>query len=162
MAHSKDLEPQLPAENAEVAEMAARFGPPSALTCPDCGGALWQVEDGRLARYQCHVGHQYGPEALDTEQRAAIDNALWTAVRALEEHADLKGRLARRAADNGLHQASEGFAERAREAHSQAQTVRSLLFGAASSSPVAAESEAAANAEGVKVHRNFARARRRN
>src|SRR5215467_10389409 len=43
MGRSKEVEPQLPVENAEVAEMAIRFGPPSPLTCPDCGGALWEV-----------------------------------------------------------------------------------------------------------------------
>jgi hypothetical protein len=74
--------------------MANEFGPPSALTCSDCGGALWEVEDGRVLRYQCHVGHQYAPDVLENEQRDAVDGALWNAVRVLEEHADLKGRLA--------------------------------------------------------------------
>jgi hypothetical protein len=58
------------------------------------------------------MGHQYAPDALESEQRATIDSALWSAVRVLEEHADLKGRLAQRAAANGLEHVSEGFAER--------------------------------------------------
>jgi len=178
-ARSRAVEPQLPVENAEVAEMTTRFGPPSALTCPDCGGALWEIADDRVVRYQCHVGHQYAPDALESEQRATIDSALWSAVRVLEEHADLKGRLAQRAAANGLEHMSEGFAKGARDAHGQAQTIRSVLFAAASDSPAVAGATVAAeelppptpskrpdalrgSEEPQKAHRNFARARRRN
>jgi two-component system chemotaxis response regulator CheB len=123
-----DLEPQLQSEETEVAEMQELFGPPSALTCPDCGGALWEVQEGRVLRYQCHVGHQYAPDNLEESQRDAIDGALWSAVRALEEHAALKMRMADRAAGGGLSKVSEGFAAGAREAHEQAQLIRTLLF----------------------------------
>lgn len=40
MARARDLEPQLPSEETEVAAMEKRFGAPTPLTCPDCGGAL--------------------------------------------------------------------------------------------------------------------------
>jgi len=133
MARTDDLEPQLASEETEVAEMQKRFGAPSPITCPDCGGALWEVREDRVLRYQCHVGHQYAPDALETEQRDAIDSALWTAVRALEEQAELKARLARRAEENGLVTVAGGFSEGARDAHGQAQQIRSLLFSAARS-----------------------------
>ncbi|HET9369673.1 MAG TPA: hypothetical protein VFO19_05475 [Vicinamibacterales bacterium] len=129
MARDKELEPQLPSEETAVAEMKELFGAPSALTCPDCGGALWEVHDGRTIRYQCHVGHQYAIENLEAEQREAVDSALWSAVRVLEEHAELKMRMARRAAEGGLSTVSEGFASSARDAHEQAQRIRSVLFG---------------------------------
>jgi len=131
----EELEPQLASENTEVAEMKELFGPPSALTCPDCGGALWEVQEGRVVRYQCHVGHQYAPENLEGEQRDAIDSALWSAVRALEEHAELKMRMARRAAESGLGVVSEGFAAGAREAHEQAQRIKSVLFSSTPGQP---------------------------
>jgi two-component system chemotaxis response regulator CheB len=179
MARSREVEPQLPVENSEVTEMATRFGPPSALTCPDCGGALWEIADDRLVRYQCHVGHQYAPDALESEQRATIDSALWSAVRVLEERADLKGRLARRAAANGLEHVSDEYAKAAREAHGQAQTIRAVLFAAANDSPAMTAAAVAAeelrpptpskgpdaprgSEERQTAHRNFARARRRN
>jgi len=67
MPRDKAVEPQQPREErllqppetTEVQDMNELFGPPSGLTCPDCGGALWQVPEGRVVRYQCHVGHQY-------------------------------------------------------------------------------------------------------
>jgi hypothetical protein len=46
-----DLEdPQVPGGKTDIARMNAELGPPSALTCPDCGGALWQIDEGRLVR----------------------------------------------------------------------------------------------------------------
>jgi two-component system chemotaxis response regulator CheB len=129
MPRRKDeLEPQLLSEETNVAAMQERFGPPSALTCPDCGGALWEVQDGRVVRYQCHVGHQYAPDNLEDSQRDVIDGALWSAVRVLEEHAALKLRMAERAAAGGLMTVSQGFAEGARDAHEQAQRIRTVLF----------------------------------
>jgi two-component system chemotaxis response regulator CheB len=128
MAQRKELEPQLPAEATEVASMREMYGEPSALTCPECGGALWEIEDGRVVRYQCHTGHQFAPDSLQSEQRDGVDVALWNAVRVLEEHAELKMRMARRARDGGLTNVSAGFEEGARDAHQQAQQIRSVLF----------------------------------
>jgi two-component system chemotaxis response regulator CheB len=128
MARSDTLEPQLRSQSTEVREMQRIFGPPSGLTCPDCGGALWEVQEGRLVRYQCHVGHQYAAENLEAGQRELIDSALWSAVRVLEEHAELKARMARRAADNGMPVVSEGFAEGAEDALEQAQRIRGVLL----------------------------------
>jgi len=126
-ARTQDPEPQLASQPTDVADMNGRFGPPSGLTCPDCGGALWEIDDGRVVRYACHVGHQYAGESLDAGQRDAIDGALWTAVRVLEEHADLKARLARRAADRGMAVISASFAQGSIDARSQAERIRSIM-----------------------------------
>jgi two-component system chemotaxis response regulator CheB len=122
------LEPQRQARGNEVSDMTRRFGPPSGLTCPDCGGALWEVHENDVVRYQCHVGHQYAPDNLDAGQREEIDAALWSAVRVLEEHAELKRRMARRSAEGGLKTVAQGFEQGAREAHEQAQRIRTALF----------------------------------
>jgi two-component system chemotaxis response regulator CheB len=126
-ARTQNPEPQLASQPTDVAEMNGRFGPPSGLTCPDCGGALWEIDDGRVVRFECHVGHQYAGESLDAGQRDAIDGALWTAVRVLEEHADLKARLARRAADRGMDVIAASFAQGSLDARSQAERIRSIM-----------------------------------
>ena len=143
MAREDEPEPQLP-EEEEVAVQAMEdlFGPPSALTCPDCGGALWEIENGKLTRYKCHVGHQFAPDSLAAEQRDAVEEALWSAVRVLEEHAELRMRMARRAEAAGLPTVSEGFAEGARNSHRQAQEIRTLLF-AGGNEPESLEEEVA-------------------
>jgi two-component system, chemotaxis family, protein-glutamate methylesterase/glutaminase len=132
----REPEPQNVADETEVQDMQETFGPPSGLTCPDCGGALWEIHDGALARYRCHVGHQFSIEGLDGEQQDAVESALWSAVRVLEEHADLRHRMARRAEASGMQTVSEAFTKSARDSHRQAHTIRGLLFGRDEPSPM--------------------------
>jgi two-component system, chemotaxis family, protein-glutamate methylesterase/glutaminase len=115
-------------EEVTIEEMKQEFGPASALTCPDCGGALWEIVDGQLVRYRCHVGHQYSADGLDNGQRDAVEEALWTAVRVLEEHADLRSRMSRRADMAGMETVSTGFLDSAQAAHRQAQAIRDVLI----------------------------------
>ena len=128
MARRKEPDPQL-GEETDVEAMEADLGPPSGLTCPDCGGALWEINDGALTRYRCHVGHQYTTEGLDSGQSEAVEAALWSAVRVLEEHADLRKRMAHRAEDAGMAQVASGFHASAQNWQGQAHTIRELLFG---------------------------------
>ena len=125
----QEPDPQNAAEETDVEEMEQQLGPPSGLTCPDCGGALWEIEDGALTRYRCHVGHQFTTEGLDAGQSDVVEGALWTAVRVLEEHADLRKRMADRALDAGMQLVATGFANSANESQRQAHTIRELLFG---------------------------------
>src|SRR5262249_23748837 len=39
-------------------------GPPSVLTCPECGGTLWELEEGKVLRFRCHTGHSFSVESL--------------------------------------------------------------------------------------------------
>ena len=82
----------------EIADVSnPREGEPSGLTCPECGGALWEHEQEGLIRFKCHVGHAYSSESMQTEQSRALEAALWSALRSLEERGDLFRRMARRA-----------------------------------------------------------------
>jgi two-component system chemotaxis response regulator CheB len=134
---AKDQEPDPQTVETDVQDMEEEFGPPSGLTCPDCGGALWEIKDGKLLRYRCHVGHQYTEDGLDNAQTEVVEGALWSAVRLLEEHADLRRRMARRAAERGMDVLAAGFTETASDWHKQAHTIRELLFGRAVPAPLA-------------------------
>jgi two-component system, chemotaxis family, protein-glutamate methylesterase/glutaminase len=68
---------------------------PSEFTCPDCGGTLWLVGDHPL-QLRCRVGHSFSTESFSVGKQDAIENALWAAIVALEERADLARRLLRR------------------------------------------------------------------
>jgi two-component system chemotaxis response regulator CheB len=57
------------------------------LTCPECGGAMAQVDLPKISYFRCHVGHQFGPQALAAAQLEASERKLWSAVAALEEQA---------------------------------------------------------------------------
>src|SRR5690349_22779334 len=50
----------------ELSGMAVddQLGTPSHFTCPECHGALWQLDDGNLLRYRCHLGHAFTAETM--------------------------------------------------------------------------------------------------
>lgn len=48
----------------DLLENLAGIAGPSSLTCPDCGGSLWQVNGSEQLRYRCHTGHAFGAVTL--------------------------------------------------------------------------------------------------
>jgi two-component system, chemotaxis family, protein-glutamate methylesterase/glutaminase len=100
---------------------------PSIFRCPECGGAMWELEDGALSGYACHVGHTYSADSMLEATDGEVERALWTAVRLLEEKAELVSRLSQRVGRGGNVRSSERFEERAKEAERQAQLIRSVL-----------------------------------
>jgi two-component system chemotaxis response regulator CheB len=74
-----------------------RRGRPSVYACPDCNGILWELDDNGLLRFRCRTGHAYTAASLAAEQSDQLEQALWTAFRALEEVASLHRRMAERA-----------------------------------------------------------------
>lgn len=68
------------------------LGPPSGYVCPDCNGSLQALSD---SNFRCHVGHAWTSEALLQARDEEVEDALWVALRSLQE----KARLARRLAD---------------------------------------------------------------
>ena len=61
------------------------IGHPSRFACPECAGVLWEVDGSRPRRYRCHTGHGYTLRALARTHEEATDEALWGAMRALQE-----------------------------------------------------------------------------
>jgi two-component system, chemotaxis family, protein-glutamate methylesterase/glutaminase len=116
------------AEGGDNALQTGMPGPPSKFTCPDCGGALWELRDGRLIKYRCHVGHGYTPDGLVAAQSEALETALWSALRALEENADLRRRMARRAAKGNWPQLVRQYELQAAETEERATVIRNLLL----------------------------------
>jgi two-component system chemotaxis response regulator CheB len=105
-------------------------GEPAPVVCPECGGVLWESQNGGVLHFRCHVGHAYSAETLLASQSDALESALWRAVRALEEKAELSQRLADRSRERGMHRAWAQFESAARSAERGSDTIReSLLKG---------------------------------
>jgi len=107
------------------AEDMTEFGSPTAFACPSCHGALWEFHDGDLSRYRCHTGHAFSPESMLAEQSYAIEEALYSALRALEEKATALRRLAAQYAR--LPKLQSDYELRANETDKNADSIRSLL-----------------------------------
>ena len=71
-------------------------GSPSVFGCPDCGGVLWEIDEQGGLRFRCRVGHAYSARALLAAEDAGLEDALWAALRALEEQESLSRRMLER------------------------------------------------------------------
>jgi two-component system chemotaxis response regulator CheB len=105
----------------------ATDGAPSALTCPECGGALWERRVDSVMRYSCHVGHGYTGETLEDQYVREVEAALWTAMRHLMESAELHRRLATRMRESGPAERAADYEQRAVDTERRAQVIRDLL-----------------------------------
>lgn len=108
-------------------ENEMRNGKPSQFACPECGGVLWEIDQSGLLRYRCRVGHAYTARNLDAEQRQAVETALWSALRALEENASLYKKMAERFRTISQNQTAHVFEERAATAETNSETLRNFL-----------------------------------
>jgi len=85
------------------------------------------VTDGGMHRYRCRVGHAWSPETLASEQAQALERALWTALRGLEERAALDQHMGERAEERRHGHSADRFRQRSAEAHEAAELLRGLL-----------------------------------
>lgn len=124
----RETESQLEA-SFDVRHRSELDGTPSLLRCPECGGAIWELDDDPFVGYACHVGHTYSADSMLAEHNGSVERALWIAVTLLEEKASLVTRLAERTRETGNVRSTERFEARAREALQQAELIRELLRG---------------------------------
>ena len=126
-----EIETRIAQQEMEAEELIAsveKLGKISRLTCPDCHGALWEINDDEMLRFRCHVGHAYSSESLNEGQNQMLEVALWSAVRALEEQMMLAQRIIERARNSNRKRAVKVFEQRAREAESHSSAIRQLLL----------------------------------
>ncbi len=77
------------------AQVASLLGAPSSMSCPDCGGVLWDLSGNELHRFRCQVGHAFSAVHLFHQQAANLEANLWRVVRGLREHALLARQIRR-------------------------------------------------------------------
>ena len=102
-------------------------GDPSPYACPDCHGVLNTVPDPGVLRFRCRTGHAWSAESLVAQQDTDVEEALWTALRVLEERAEMSRRLADMATTNGREWTQGHFLTRASEADRSAELLRAVL-----------------------------------
>jgi len=116
-----------------------RFGRRSVLACPDCHGVMWEIDEGGLTRYRCHLGHAYTGELMNVAVDENLRRALASAIRALEEKVALARKLQREAADRGHNLAQSTWAERASEYERELNVVRDTVLRIEAAAAKAAE-----------------------
>ena len=106
---------------------AARPGHLTNYTCPDCGGTLTERDENGTRWFECHVGHVFSGDSLVLEQNDALDQALWTALRTLEEAIDLRRKLGEDAARRQLLHSARAWQRQREDLEDRAETVRRAL-----------------------------------
>jgi two-component system, chemotaxis family, protein-glutamate methylesterase/glutaminase len=95
----------------------------SEVVCPLCNGALTETTVNGYQSFRCHVGHAFSLNSLAVEQAESLEQALWSAVRALEESATIASRLAQ----NAPASIRDRFHEKHRTQRQAARIVENLL-----------------------------------
>lgn len=99
----------------------------STYSCPECGGVLEEMGEGKMLRYRCRVGHLYSPDSLMADQTEALERALWAAIRSMEEQAEFSDRLAVNSRQKQRTRLARSFAEKAQANRDNAAVLRDLL-----------------------------------
>ncbi|HKV56630.1 MAG TPA: chemotaxis protein CheB [Ktedonobacteraceae bacterium] len=122
-----EMETKLAAMDMSAMQNGEYVGTPSVFSCPECGGVLWEVHDGNLLRFRCRVGHAYSVDSVLAGQSEAVEEALWTALKTLEESASLSRRMAKKAREGGKAWLAKRFDEKAQEAEQHTSLIRQVL-----------------------------------
>ncbi|MEX1198548.1 MAG: chemotaxis protein CheB [Pseudohongiellaceae bacterium] len=91
--------------------------------CPDCGGVLWQMAEGKILRYRCHTGHAFTASVLLAQQTAKIEETLWVALRMFEERQNLLVTMNK----NDKKRTSSSISQRANDSQVHIERIRAML-----------------------------------
>jgi two-component system chemotaxis response regulator CheB len=111
----------------QVNGMEGKPGKSISLTCPECQGPLWEFRFGELTNYRCLVGHRYNLESLLAAHSEEVEQALWVALRTLEERVALQRQLSKSARSRNNSIAAACFSARASKNAEQAKLLRKVL-----------------------------------
>jgi two-component system chemotaxis response regulator CheB len=104
-----------------------KLGTPSTYTCPECSGTLWELKDGEPQRFRCHTGHSFTAAVLSELQGKAGEEAIWAAIRALQEKERMGRSLAARSLTQGLDSAAREHLRRAEQALADSLVLRTIV-----------------------------------
>ncbi|MGE5262817.1 MAG: chemotaxis protein CheB [Acidobacteriota bacterium] len=122
-----ETETRIAAGGASSMETMDQWGCRSSLTCPECGGSLWELDEGTFRRFRCHTGHAFSIETLMATQSTEVESALWAAMRALEENVKIAQTLAARARGDQNARTGKYLGEKIRRAERDLATLRAIL-----------------------------------
>jgi two-component system chemotaxis response regulator CheB len=104
-----------------------RIGRRSVLACPDCNGVMWEIDEGDVVRYRCHVGHAYTADLMSLALDESLRRSLASAARALDERIALARKLHHQSRETGHRLLAESWARKLREAEEEAKVLRDSI-----------------------------------
>jgi two-component system, chemotaxis family, protein-glutamate methylesterase/glutaminase len=108
-------------------DLVNAHGSVSNYSCPDCGGSLWEMPHSQAGHFRCHVGHAYSAQSLLYEKDRTLEEALWVALRILEERRNMLAGLLAQAKERGRDISVLGYEDRIQEAQTHIARIREVL-----------------------------------
>jgi two-component system chemotaxis response regulator CheB len=105
-----------------------KIGRRSVLACPDCHGVMWEIEEGNLVRYRCHVGHAHTAESMRYALDENLTRALAAALRALDERVALAEKLRDKAIESQHKLSVDLWQRRVEETQRDAEIIRESIM----------------------------------
>ena len=106
----------------------SKLGKHTVYSCPDCGGGLWEINEGEQAHMRCHIGHVYTENELLSKQFESLNGTLWVALRMMEERRNLLKKISNDEKTKNLHGLATMHTERAKELETHIKNLKELLF----------------------------------
>ena len=104
-----------------------KIGKRTTYTCPECNGAIWEIGLNEPMKLRCHVGHSFTGEIFSAQQSTNMENALWSAVRIMEEKVTFCRQLAERKRARGLPDEAVTHEKEAEDLDREVTRVRDLI-----------------------------------
>lgn len=101
--------------------------PSTSLTCPECGGTLFWHDLYGAGRFRCRVGHTYSLNGLAVGKQEALEKALWAAVVAMDEQAEVARRILKRLGAGGRTAQRRRYQEEATLAEQRSAAMTGLI-----------------------------------
>lgn len=111
----------------EIIKEDLKSAKPSAHTCPECGGPLFQIEDGALLRYRCRVGHAYGSDSFSYAQKESTESRLWSALQSLMSQADIEEKTGELTQSSGELSKAQIYRERSKQSRRAAELLQQVI-----------------------------------
>lgn len=104
------------------------MGELTSFTCPHCHGVLTQLKEGKLVRFRCHTGHSFTMSALLAEVTNTAEDAIWNAIRNLQENTMLLNHMGTHLQKVKLTDEAKVFFRKAGENEDRARILRELVI----------------------------------
>jgi two-component system chemotaxis response regulator CheB len=137
MGDNIDIEVNIAKADRALDAGVLRLGSPSSFACPECHGVLLRVAEGGRVRFRCHTGHAYSSDSLLSAVEEAVDEALWNAIRALDERAMFAAHVAAHMTETGRETDAARMDEVANDSRRRASLVRQATLKVADAADVA-------------------------
>ena len=136
---SKIAEQQM--NTQEFLENVEAIGTRTTYTCPECNGSIWQIGKEEPLRFRCHIGHSFTANTFLAEQTQNLENALWSAVRAMEEKVTFLRQMASQMSNYNLQTAVAKYENHANSLDAEVSLIRDIVLNGFATKRNIAEAE---------------------